>query len=126
MTALAGKRVLVTGAAQGMGRAIAVEAARQGAQVVCLVDIKVAELEQTADLVRAAGAQAATITTDLTKSNEIKDMVEQAVAIAGGLDTLINNAGVIDTMFVDHASLESIDEDTWDTVMNVNLKAVWL
>jgi len=126
MTTLAGKRVLVTGAAQGMGRAIAVEAARQGAESVCLVDIKVTELQQTAELVRAAGAQAATITTDLTKSSEIKDMVDEAVAFAGGLDTLINNAGVIDTMYVEHANLESIDELTWDTVMNVNLKAVWL
>jgi NAD(P)-dependent dehydrogenase (short-subunit alcohol dehydrogenase family) len=126
MTALAGKRVLVTGAAQGMGRAIALEAGRQGAQAISLVDVKIDELQESASLVRETGAQVSTITTDLTKGEEIRDMIEESIAFAGGLDTLINNAGVIDTMYVEHASLETLDEATWDIVMNVNLKAVWL
>jgi NAD(P)-dependent dehydrogenase (short-subunit alcohol dehydrogenase family) len=126
MTALAGKRILVTGAAQGMGRAIALEAGRQGAQAISLIDVKIDELQESASLVRETGAMVSTITTDLTRSTEIKDMIEESVAFAGGLDTLINNAGVIDTMYVEHASLETLDEGTWDIVMSVNLKAVWL
>jgi NAD(P)-dependent dehydrogenase (short-subunit alcohol dehydrogenase family) len=126
MSGLAGKRVLVTGAAQGMGRAIAVEAARQGAEAVSVADIKVADLQETVALVQAAGASAVAITADLTRGDEISDMIDESVAFAGGLDTLINNAGVIDTMFAEHASLETLDEHTWDTVMSVNVKAVWL
>ena len=77
-------------------------------------------------LVRGAGATALVLNTDLTHADEIRTMIESAVSFAGGLDTLINNAGVIDSMFVDGASLETIDERTWDTVMAVNLKAVFL
>jgi NAD(P)-dependent dehydrogenase (short-subunit alcohol dehydrogenase family) len=123
---LSGKRVLVTGAAQGMGRAIAVECARQGAESLTVVDIQRAGAEETAGLVREAGATALVLTTDLTHSDEIRSMIDSSVAFAGGLDTLINNAGVIDSMFVDGPSLETIDEHTWDTVMAVNLKAVFL
>ncbi len=126
MSALKGKRVLVTGAAQGMGRAIALECARQGAEAVTVVDIQVEAAEETAELVRAAGSTAVVVTTDLTQSAEIARMIEQSVAFAGGLDTVINNAGVIDSMFIDKAGLDTLDEATWDLVMDVNLKAVFL
>lgn len=123
---LAGKRVLITGAAQGMGRAIAVMSARQGAESVTLVDLQAEAAEETAFLVRDAGARAAVVTADLTRPDQIQRMVDDAVAFAGGLDTLINNAGVIDSTFVHPAGFETLDEATWDTVMDVNLKAVWL
>lgn len=123
---LEGKRVMVTGAAQGMGRAIAVECARQGAETVVIVDLQVNAAEETATEVREAGARADVLTVDLTRADQIEDMVGRAFALAGGLDTVINNAGVIDSMFVDQPSLETIDEGTWDAVMAVNLKAVFL
>ena len=123
---LAGKRVLVTGAAQGMGRAIAVECARQGAEAVTVVDVKADAAEETASLVQDAGARAAVILADLTQADQIQQMVDAAVGFAGGLDTLINNAGVLDTTFVDPAGFDTLDEATWDIVMDVNLKAVWL
>ena len=123
---LSGKRMVVTGAAQGMGRAIAVACARQGAESVTVVDINIAASERTADLVREAGAQACVVPTDLTRTDQIRDMIARSAEFAGGLDTVINNAGVIDSMFVENAGLETIDEHTWDTVMSVNLKAVWL
>lgn len=123
---LFGKRVLVTGAAQGMGRAIAVECARQGAEAVTVVDIQPDAVEETARLVREAGATALALTTDLTDADQIHDMVESSASFAGGLDTLVNNAGVIDTTFLDPAGFDTLDEATWDIVMNVNLKAVWL
>ncbi len=126
MTGLARKRVLVTGAAQGMGRAIAVECARQGAESVTVVDIKAEAAEETAALVRAAGAGAVVVATDLTDSSAIADMIDSSVAFAGGLDSIFNNAGVIDSMFVEQAGLDTLDEGTWDLVMAVNLKAVFL
>jgi len=125
-TQLAGKRVLVTGAAQGMGRSIALECARQGADAVTVVDMKAEAAEETAALVRDAGAAALVVAADLTVTDQIRDMVERSVAFAGGLDTLVNNAGVIDSTFIDPAGFDTLDEATWDTVMGVNLKAVWL
>ncbi len=124
--AMAGKRVAVTGAAQGMGRAIAIECARQGAESVAVVDINADEAEVTADLVRGEGARSLAIRTDLADSADTRAMIDASAAFAGGLDTLINNAGVIDSMFTENASLETIDEQTWDLVMAVNLKAVWV
>jgi NAD(P)-dependent dehydrogenase (short-subunit alcohol dehydrogenase family) len=126
VTGLTSKRVLVTGAAQGMGRAIAVECARQGAEAVTVVDVKIEAAEETAQLVRDAGAAAVVVPTDLTDAAAIARMIDAAVEFAGGLDTVINNAGVIDSMFVENAGLDTIDERTWDRVMDVNLKAVFL
>jgi len=123
---LAGKRILVTGGAQGMGRAIAVEAARQGAEAVTVVDVKADGAEETAALVREAGASACVVLTDLTRPDQITTMVSAAVDFAGGLDTLINNAGVIDSTFINPAGFDTLDENTWDLVLAVNLKAVWL
>jgi NAD(P)-dependent dehydrogenase (short-subunit alcohol dehydrogenase family) len=123
---LEGKRVIVTGASQGMGRAIAVECGRQGAEAVIVVDVKSDAAEETARLVQDTGARAAVVLADLTDAAQIQAMVDDAVAFAGGLDTVINNAGVIDSLFVEHPGLESIDERTWDTVFAVNVRAVWL
>jgi len=123
---LAGKRVLVTGAAQGMGRAIAVECARQGAEAVTVVDLLAEAAEETARLVRDAGARAEVVPTDLTAPDQIQRMIDASVAFAGGLDTLVNNAGVIDTSFLHPSGFDTLDESTWDIVMAVNLKAVWL
>lgn len=122
---LAGKRLLVTGAAQGMGRSIAVEAARQGAECVVVSDLREPAAQETAELVRAAGGEAHVVLADLSIMDEVDRMVDEAVALAGGLDTLVNNAGVIDTMFVESAGLETLDQDTWDRVFAVNVTAVW-
>ena len=123
---LAGKRILVTGAAQGMGRGIAVEAARQGAETVLVHDLQGDAAEETAELVREAGANSAVVVADLRDAAAISRMIEESVAFAGGLDTLVNNAGVIDTTFLHPSGFETLDEATWDIVMDVNLKAVWL
>ena len=123
---LDGKRVLVTGAAQGMGRAIAVECARQGAAAVTVVDVQADGAEQTASLVQDAGARSLVVLADLRDGQQIQAMIDDSVAFAGGLDTLINNAGVIDTSFLHPSGFDTLDEATWDVVMDINLKAVWL
>lgn len=123
---LQGKRIIVTGAAQGMGRGIAVEAARQGAESVIVHDLQRDATEETAELVREQGAQAHAVIADLRSVDDINRLIDEAIAFAGGLDTLVNNAGVIDTTFLHPSGFETLDEATWDIVMDVNLKAVWL
>jgi NAD(P)-dependent dehydrogenase (short-subunit alcohol dehydrogenase family) len=121
-----GKVCIVTGAGQGMGRSIAVEFAAAGAAAVAVVDINETTGAQTAELVRAEGAKAEFVRTDLTRSAEIAKMVSTAVDAFGGLDVLVNNAGIIDTALDPNPTIETLDERTWDTVFGVNLKAMWL
>lgn len=124
-TGLEGKRVLVTGAAQGMGRAIAVMAARKGAESVVVTDVKADAVTETAERVRELGAMSTVLVADLTDGDEIRAMVRDAAVFASGLDTVVNNAGVIDSVLMDGASFDTIDERVWDRVFDVNVRAVW-
>jgi len=123
---LTDKRLLVTGAGAGMGREIAIEAARQGAAVVGIADIDRGAAEDTAAAVKDAGATASVMQVDLSDRGQVHAMVEAAVAAGGGLDTLVNNAGIIDTAFTGTATVEELPEDVWDRVYAVNVTAVWL
>jgi len=123
---LDGKRALVTGAGQGIGEAIAVVMAEQGAAAVTVVDLSADAAERTAERVRSAGAQAEAIACDLREPDQIQGMIEQAVAASGGLDVLVNNAGVVETMITANTRIDELAEEVWDTVHDVNLKAVWL
>lgn len=123
------KRVVITGAAQGMGREIALEAARQGATHVGLTDLSVEGLAETQQIVEEVGsAKVVSLAADLRSSNQIKAMIDDFAAEAGGIDTLVNNAGIMDNMLTDPArvSVDKLDEDVWDAVNDVNIKAVWL
>lgn len=123
---LAGKRILVTGAAQGMGREICLESARQGAEAVIVHDVQRDGAEETARQVQDIGVRAEIVVADLRKASDVTRLIDEAVAFAGGLDTLVNNAGVIDSSFLNPSGFETLDEATWDIIMDVNLKAVWL
>lgn len=124
---LGGKRVLVTGAAGGMGREIALEAARQGATHIGVTDIAAAGIEETAALVREVGAEALAVVADLRHSAQIQTMVDEIAAWAGGLDVLFNNAGVLDHMFTSGGTgVEDLSEEAWDAVNDINIKAPWL
>jgi NAD(P)-dependent dehydrogenase (short-subunit alcohol dehydrogenase family) len=117
---------LVTGAGQGMGRAAAVEMARQGAGAVAVLDIAREAGEETAELVRAAGAKSVFVHCDLRDRDQIAAAVDTVAREFGGLDVLLNNAGVIERQFTDDVDFDTLPEDLWDLVMDVNLKAVWL
>ena len=123
---LNGKRMLVTGAAVGMGRAIAVQAALAGAEHVVAADINAEGTEQTVAEVLAAGGKATAVRVDLRSSADIEHMVDAAVAAMGGLDTLVNQAGVLDATFAPGVTFETLPEEAWDAVYEINTKSYWL
>lgn len=123
---LDGKRCIVTGSAQGIGRAIAVELAEQGAAHVVLADRNGELAEESAGHVRSAGALATVMTVDLRDSAQIRTLVDDAAELMGGLDVVVNNAGVIESLLTDDVLVDTLDEAVWDTVFDVNVKAMWL
>lgn len=120
---LAGKRILVTGAARGLGRDFAQAVAEAGATVV-MADI-LAELVQKEALTLAEkGLNVSAITIDLSQKESIQTAVETAVERLSGLDGLINCAAL--ATGVGGVSMMEYDEDLWDRVMTVNVKGTWL
>lgn len=115
------KVVLVTGGGGGIGRGAALAFARAGAKVV-VADIAAAAGEETAALVLAAGGQATFVRTDVTRADQVQAMVAQAVATYGRLDCAFNNAGIEE----EHMRLADCSEETFDRIMGINVKGVWL
>lgn len=127
----AGKTVLVTGCARGMGRMAAIRLAREGANVVG-VDWLEAEGRSVVDAITAAGGKATFVAGDISETAVCDAMVKAAVDSYGGLDAALNNAGVMDAIFpgdaIDYERqkdlvMSRIDEATdayWDVVMRVN------
>jgi NAD(P)-dependent dehydrogenase (short-subunit alcohol dehydrogenase family) len=127
MTDLSGKRALVTGAGQGMGRAIALELSARGAEHVVVSDLSAETAAETAALVRKAGGQATAVPADLRLASQIEAMVDAAVSAMGGLDTVVNNAGVLEFAFVPPSTtFETLTEEAWDATFAINAKAIWL
>ncbi|MEV5494771.1 SDR family oxidoreductase [Nonomuraea fuscirosea] len=117
----AGKVALVTGASGVVGRAAALAYAREGAAVL-VAGRDAARLAEIVKLAEAEGGRASAFTVDVTRSAEVAAMVEAAVSRYGGLDVALNTAGIFGQM----APLADYDEDTWDDVLAVNLKGVFL
>jgi 3-oxoacyl-[acyl-carrier protein] reductase len=119
---LSGKTAIVTGSARGIGRAIALRLAEAGADVV-VNDIAAASeaLEGTASEIRALGRKALAVTADVSSKDDVNRMVETVVTTLGHVDIMINNAGVTR----DQLLMRMTDEE-WDTVLNIDLKSVFL
>jgi NAD(P)-dependent dehydrogenase (short-subunit alcohol dehydrogenase family) len=117
---MAGKVVIVTGAGQGIGEASATRFAEEGASVVC-VDVKQAEVTQTAEAISAAGGKALAVTADISTADGNRSMAQAAQEGFGGIDALHANAG-IQIM----ARLEDTTEEEWDRVHSTNLRGVFL
>ena len=126
MRALEGKRALVTGAGQGIGRAIAAGLVERGAAGVAIADISRERAEETAAELERMGATALVIEVDLRDPAQIKRMVAEAVDGLGGLDVLVNNAGIIERLMAEQTSVDTLPDDVWNAVYEVNLRAVWL
>jgi NAD(P)-dependent dehydrogenase (short-subunit alcohol dehydrogenase family) len=113
---LKGKIALITGAGTGIGRAIALAFARQGAQVA-LAGRRKALLQAVA---LEIGKDAIVVEADVSKKTDVHQALEQTVAHFGGLNTLVNNAGVLHV-----GTAEQVTEEKWDEIFNINTKAVW-
>ena len=117
---LAGKVALVTGAQQGIGKAIAMAYGREGASVVINYLDSQAAADEIASQIRALGQRAVSIAGDVAQTADVRRMVEAGESV-GGSDILVNNAGIFPRVeFLD------MTEAQWDEVLNVNLKGTFL
>ena len=116
---LEGKVALITGGAQGIGRAIVLLFARQGARVA-ISDVNLEKAQETCREVESLGGQAMAIGGNVADAKAAEAMMEQAVEKFGGLDILVNNAGI-----TRDGILLRMKEEDWDSVMAVNLKGAF-
>jgi NAD(P)-dependent dehydrogenase (short-subunit alcohol dehydrogenase family) len=119
---LSGRKVLVTGAARGLGLAFATAIAEAGASVA-MADILADRLHQEADALTSRGLHAVALPLDLGDPASVQACAAEAVRKLSGLDGLVNNAAVTDSGGRDASA---IDIATWDRVMNVNVRGAWL
>ena len=117
---LEGKVALVTGGGRGIGRGIALQLARAGADVA-VADLREELAAGVAAEVRALDRRAVAVRADVTSWADAQAMVAQTVAELGSLDIAVNNAGVLHI-----ATVESLSEEAYDRVMSVNVKGVFL
>jgi D-sorbitol dehydrogenase (acceptor) len=113
------KVAVVTGSARGIGRAIAIRYAKEGARCV-IADIDAAAAEATAGAITASGGRAFAFRLDVTRQDQIEAMVDAVIGREGGIDILVNNAGVFDM-----GPLLEITRERWDRLFEVNTKGLF-
>ncbi|MFJ7728993.1 3-oxoacyl-[acyl-carrier-protein] reductase [Neobacillus sp. NPDC097160] len=118
---LAGKAALVTGASRGIGREIALELARQGANVAVNFAGSEAKANEIVDEIKALGRDAFAVKCNVSNSEEVAEMVKGTIDRFGKIDILVNNAGITKDNL-----LMRMKEEEWDDVLNINLKGVFL
>jgi hypothetical protein len=118
---LAGKAAVITGGDSGIGRAVAIAFAREGADVLISYLDEHEDAEDTARYVQKAGRRAVLVDGDLTRPQHCRDVVAKAVAEFGRIDVLVNNAAYQMT----HESLEEIPDEEWDHTIATNLSAMF-
>lgn len=117
---LAQRVAVITGAGSGIGRAMALRFAREGAHILAS-DIDGAAAQQTVDLVSAAGGTCAAREVNVTDPAQVQSMIGAAIETYGRIDILCNNAGIGST-----TTVIDCEPDEWDRVMAVNVKGVYL
>jgi NAD(P)-dependent dehydrogenase (short-subunit alcohol dehydrogenase family) len=121
MTTLSGKVALVTGGTSGIGKASAITLAQAGAKVV-VAGRRQAEGEETIRLLQASGGDGFFVATDVSKEADVQTLIEKTMAHYGRLDIAFNNAGVDQ----ETTPLPEQTEATYDRIMDINVKGVWL
>jgi len=115
------KSVLITGGGRGLGRRLAEDFGREGALVTVNYAASGAAAEETVEGIIGAGGEAMACHADVCRASDVNAMVEKVVARYGGIDILVNSAGIsLDSPFLE------MSEDDWDKVFNVNLKGPFL
>ena len=117
---LSGKTAIVTGARRGMGRAISLALAREGANVV-VSDISQEDCQKVVDEIEQLGRKGLPVKCDVSSGTDVEAMVRKTVAEFGGVDILVNNAGIIS-----YKPFLELTEEDWDRTLNVNLKGQFL
>jgi len=119
MFSLKGKSALVTGAARGIGFKIAEKLARSGASV-SLADINETQLAESVASLQAQGLTVAGVVVDVGNNDSIAEAVRKTVETLGGLDIVVNNAGILGA-----GSIEEMTRESWDRVLNINLSGTF-
>lgn len=122
---LEGRVAVVTGGGTGMGRAIALEFAKAGADVV-VASRRLSVLEKVSEEVRALGKRSLAIPTDVTEKSQVDDLVEQVTDELGAIDVLVNNVGGSGGRQITGHTILTHSEEDWDAYINVNLKSSFL
>lgn len=117
---LKGKAAIVTGGAQGIGRAIGLAFAREGADVL-VADILSDKAQQVSREIKDLGRKSLSFNVDVTKKSQVEEMVKAALDAFGKIDVLVNAAGI----FI-RSAIEELAEEDWDRVIAVNLKGTFL
>jgi NAD(P)-dependent dehydrogenase (short-subunit alcohol dehydrogenase family) len=114
---LKGKIGIVTGAGSGIGRACAIALANEGARVALCGRRK----DRIEEVAREIGDRAFAVVADVSRATELNHLLDQTVSRFGGLNFLVNNAGILTV-----GNAEQITEEQWDHLFNVNVRSVWL
>ena len=122
---LKGKVIIVTGGAQGIGKAYSLGMADEGAKIV-VADINLETAKNTAEEIQKKGGEAIAVQTDVSKSDSAQEMAKLCFDRFGRIDILLNNAAVFERNKMQRAPFWEIDPNEWDRLMAVNLKGPFL
>ncbi|MDG2703288.1 3-oxoacyl-ACP reductase FabG, partial [Vibrio parahaemolyticus] len=117
---LTNKTAVVTGASRGIGRSIAIDLAKKGANVVVNYSGNEAKANEVVDEIKALGQQAFAVKADVSNAEDVQALMKQTVDTFGSIDILVNNAGITKDNL-----LMRMKENEWDDVININLKGVF-
>ena len=122
MGKLGGTTVIVTGSSYGIGRGIALRLGRDGANIVVNYSKSEEKAKEVVAEITESGSRAITVKANVSKSKEVKNLVERCVTTFGGIDVLVNNAGTNGRI----APIEEITEDDWNHIIDTNMKGHFL
>ena len=122
---LSGRCIIITGGGHGIGQAYAQRCAAEGAAVI-VADIDGPAAQAVAKAITEGGGSAVGLEADVRDLESMRAVVSHAEEAFGGVDGLINNAGMLTIIPISRVGFESIDEDEWDAVIETNLKGTWL